>query len=85
MKPKKSNHSNKHGKEFDLGLAVLRATRPPGYVASLDEIAAYCGVRKQSIWMVEFAILKKLKRKAVRFNDPLFKELAAQAGIKGAQ
>lgn len=67
--------------EFDLGIAVLAATRPKGYRYPRHEIAAYTGMTMQGIFELEKRAVNKLRKK-FRTNPQLM-TLAREAGMQG--
>ncbi len=76
--PPNAKRSNRMPKEnIDLGLAICGATTPPGVRRTLDEIAAFCGCRRSTIWMIEKRALQKLKKAIFLRRDPVLMELMA--------
>jgi DNA-directed RNA polymerase sigma subunit (sigma70/sigma32) len=48
---------------IDAGIANLYARAVPGKCYTQDEIAEACGVRRQTIWQIEFKAMRKLRRR----------------------
>ena len=63
--------------DIDLGLAVSHATCPPGVRRTLEEIAAFCGCKRGTIWMIENRALGKLKKTIFLRRDPVLMELVS--------
>ena len=64
--------------DIDIGIAVAWATTPPGSRRTLEEIAAFCGVGKSTIYMIEVAALRKLRKALMKNRDPELRELLAE-------
>jgi len=64
--------------DTDLGIAVAWATTPPGSRRTLEEIAAFCDVGKSTIYMIEVAALRKLRKALMKTRDPELRELLAE-------
>ncbi len=55
---------------IDLGLAILDATRDRTRVYTLEEIAAYAGTRRSTIFMIEKRAIQKLRKAARKLGCP---------------
>ena len=54
-------HGGAGGTNIDLGLALLSVLRKPGERLTYDDIAAWCGCRRQAIYAIERRALRKLR------------------------
>jgi transcriptional regulator len=62
-------------KDGDIGIAILHAKTPFGVRRTQEEIAAYAGITRGGVFMLEQRALQKLRRKLFLRNDPVLREL----------
>lgn len=62
-----------------LGLYILSALTPRRHRRTLEEIAAFAGITRCGVWMIERRALRKLQRMVFLRNDPTLLSLCPRA------